>query len=75
MALLDHPSNPGHPTAWHCRDDGWAGAALCKDGEIAITPEKPLRLKYRVVLHRGKDVEKRFAEYAAVPDIRLVERP
>lgn len=75
VAILDHPSNPGHPTAWHCRDDGWAGAALCKDAEIAITPEKPLRLKYRVVLHRGKDVEKRFAEFTATPDIRVVSRP
>jgi hypothetical protein len=74
VAILDHPSNPGHPTAWHCRDDGWAGAALCKDGEIAITPEKPLRLRYRVVLHRGRDVAKRFAEYAAVPEIRVVAK-
>jgi hypothetical protein len=75
VAILDHPSNPGHPTAWHCRDDGWAGAALCKDGEIAITPDKPLRLKYRVVLHRGVDVAPHFAAYAAVPDIRLAHRP
>lgn len=67
VALLDHPSNPGHPTAWHCRDDGWAGAAPNKDVEIAVTPDKPLRLKYRVVLHRGADVAKRYAEFAAQP--------
>jgi hypothetical protein len=76
VALLDHPSNPGHPTAWHCRDDGWAGAALCKDGDVVVSPDQPLRLKYRVVLHRGDgQVARRFAEYAAVPDIRVVGRP
>ena len=77
IAILDHPSNPNHPTAWHCRNDGWAGAAFNKDGPRMIQPGESLKLRYRVHLHRGnaKDgaVAKRFTEYAAQPEVRLAE--
>jgi hypothetical protein len=71
VAMLDHPSNPNHPTTFHCRDDGWAGASVAADGPIAIEPGKPLRLRYRVVLHSGDsvrgEVARRFEEFAAAP--------
>ena len=75
VAILDHPSNPNHPTAWHCRNDGWAGAAFNMDGPRTIQASETLRLRYRVVLHRGnaKDgaVAKRFEEYSAQPEARF----
>ncbi len=77
IAILDHPSNPNHPTAWHCRNDGWAGAAFNKDEPRTIRPGESLKLRYRVHLHRAntKDgaVAKRFTEYASVPQVRLGE--
>lgn len=77
VALMDHPSNPGHPTAWHCRDDGWASAAVSKEGPVTIQPGTPLRLRYRVVLHRGgareADVAAHFADFAAAPLVRESE--
>jgi hypothetical protein len=75
IALLDHPDNPRHPTVWHCRDDGWAGAALCADGPFVLEAGATLRLRYRVVLHRGDvvtgEVAARFAEFAARPTVEL----
>src|SRR5262249_28232058 len=46
LTLLDHPSNPNHPSAFHVRDDGWMGASLTLDRAITIDPGKPLRLRY-----------------------------
>lgn len=67
IALFDHPGNLNHPTGWHCRNDGWAGAALCMDGPVRIEAGKPLRLRYRVLLHRGDavrgEVAGRYDEY------------
>ncbi len=75
VALLDHPSNPNHPATWHCRNDGWAGAALCAEAPITIQPGKPLTVRYRIVLHAGKaadaDLDLRFAEFAAEPSVKI----
>ena len=73
IALLDHPGNPNHPTGWHCRNDGWAGAAVCMEGPLRIEPGKALRLRYRVLLHQGNAVEgrvaQRYDEYRASPSV------
>lgn len=75
VAIFDHPGNPRHPTYWHCRNDGWAGAAFNLKEAYQIEPDKPLRLKYRLCLHRHDaargNVAQRYAEYAAKPQIRL----
>jgi hypothetical protein len=75
IAIFDHPDNPRHPTYWHCRNDGWAGAAFNLKEGYKIEPDKPLRLRYRLCLHRydaGRgNVAQRYAEYAAKPEIHL----
>jgi len=75
VALLDHPDNPNHPTHWHCRDDGWAGASLTFAGPLKIKSGKPLELRYRVVLHRGDAraarIDERFAAFAAQPKVAI----
>jgi len=53
IALLDHPSNPGHPTPFHVRNDGWMGASLTLNGPLVIEPGKPLRLRYGLWIHAG----------------------
>ncbi len=75
VAMFDHPDNPRHPTYWHCRNDGWAGAAFNLKEEYRIESDRPLRLKYRLCLHRYDaargNVAKRYTEYAARPQIHI----
>jgi hypothetical protein len=75
VALMDCPDNPRYPTAWHCRDDGWAGTSFCRDEPWTISPDKPLRLRYRVLLHRHNaedgQVARRYTEFTARPTIQL----
>jgi hypothetical protein len=53
VTLMDHPSNPNHPTVFHVRDDGWMGASLTFDADRAIEPGKPLTLRYGLYVHAG----------------------
>lgn len=53
IALLDHPANPGHPTPFHVRDDGWMGPSPTLAAPIAIWPGAPLLLRYGLYVHRG----------------------
>ncbi len=57
--------------AWHCRNDGWVGAAFNSEAPFTLEPGKSRRLRYRIVLHRHKatdgQVAFRFREYAARP--------
>ena len=71
ITLMDHPINPGHPCAWHVRDDGWMGAALTFNGPLTISPGKPLRLRYGFYIHDGvpslKKLEDRWQSFSALP--------
>ncbi len=51
IMLMDHPKNPGHPTPFHVRNDGWMGVCLTLNDPITITPDKPLRLRYGLWIH------------------------
>ena len=53
ITFFDHPLNPGHPTHWHVRDDGWMGASACFSGPRIITKKEPLTLRYLLHAHRG----------------------
>src|SRR5207247_6410533 len=53
ITLLDHPSNPNHPTFFHVRDDGWMGASLTFDGPRTVDPNQPLKLRYGLYVHGG----------------------
>ncbi len=65
VAILDHPMNPNYPTMWHCRDDGWAGAAVSGVGDVTIPAGGTLAVQYRVVLHRGDAESGRVAAHHA----------
>jgi hypothetical protein len=75
IAVFDHPDNVNHPTTWHCRNDGWAGAAFNADRAYTIPAGGKLRLRYRIQLHRHNATEgavaRRYQEYSARPIIRL----
>lgn len=62
ITLMDHPSNPNHPTVFHVRNDGWMGASLTFDGPRAIQPGKLLTLRYGLYIHNG------------IPDVKLLQK-
>jgi hypothetical protein len=79
VAIMDHPSNPRHPTYWHARAYGLFAANpfgvkdftgdKTQDGSMTIEPGHPLRFRYRVVIHEG-DAERAgiaslYGKYAA----------
>lgn len=76
ITLMDHPSNPNHPTVFHVRDDGWMGSSLTFDAPRVIEPGKPLQLRYGLYVHRGMpamgDLEKRWQEFT---ELTLFEPP
>jgi hypothetical protein len=65
VAVLDHPSNPRHPTRWHVRQYG----LMCANpfgvhhfdlnntpkgaGAMTLAPDKTTTFRYRVILHEG----------------------
>lgn len=53
ITYFDHPSNPGYPTSWHVREDGWMGAGACLRGPLTTTKQTPLCLRYLLHVHRG----------------------
>ncbi len=52
VTWFDHPSNPGHPTSWHVRDDGWMSAAFNLREEYLLPKAKPLQLRYGFHVHQ-----------------------
>jgi hypothetical protein len=72
VAIFDHPSNPRHPTYWHSRGYGLHAANIfgvrdftgdkSQDGSLTIAPGRPLRFRYRVVIHAGDTAEARIAD-------------
>jgi hypothetical protein len=52
ITLFDHPDNPNFPSYFHVRNDGWMGASLTFDGPKKILPNKPLRLRYGLYIHK-----------------------
>lgn len=51
ITFFDHPSNPGYPSVWHVRDDGWMSPAVCQREGRQLTPDKPLTLRYLLHAH------------------------
>ena len=78
VAILDHPSNPKHPTHWHARDYGLFAANIfgehdfyndkSRNGSLTLEPGKSVRFRYRVVIHPGDaaaaNVSAMFDKYA-----------
>jgi len=63
VVIMDHPSNPRHPTYWHSRAYGLHAANIfgvrdftgdkTKDGSLTVEPGQALRFRYRIVIHPG----------------------
>jgi hypothetical protein len=72
LTLMDHPSNPNHPTVFHVRDDGWMGTCLTFDAPRTIEPGTPLKLRYGLFVHAGvpttEQLDQQFAAFAKIGD-------
>lgn len=71
ITLMNHPTNPQNPTAFHVRDDGWMGACLSLDTPVVVKDGDKLRVRYGLWVHDGvatqdacEETWKRFAEMA-----------
>lgn len=53
ITYFDHPSNPGYPTHWHVREDGWMGASACFADPLISNKVQPLVLRYLLHTHSG----------------------
>jgi hypothetical protein len=79
MAILDHPSNPRHPTWWHAREYGLVAANPFgvhdfepkgeKVAELVVPRGESVTFRYRFLFHGGDSkaagVGERWAEWAA----------
>jgi hypothetical protein len=79
VTYFDHPTNPGHPSAWHVREDGWMAASVCFAGPRTTTRRDPLTLRYLLHAHRGRLDAARASEasraFAGRPPFELVKAP
>lgn len=73
IAMLDHPSNPGHPVHWHARDYGlfalnpWGQHAFdpaAAENHTTLPAGQSLRFRWRVVIHSGKaDIAELYRDF------------
>jgi hypothetical protein len=73
LAILCHSSSPGYPQRWILRRKGSAQNPVYPGREpVPLSREKPLVLRYRVIIHRGGvndvDLDKLQAEYNSSPE-------
>jgi hypothetical protein len=72
IAVLNHPSSYGYPTHWHVRDYGLFAAnpfglhdfngRKGDKGDVTLKPGETLKLRYRVIFHKGNEKDARIAE-------------
>jgi hypothetical protein len=79
VTYFDHPTNPGHPSAWHVREDGWMVASVCFAAARTTTRKEPLTLRYLLHAHRGpldaKRADEVFRAFDKRPPFELVKAP
>jgi len=72
VAILDHPTNPRHPTYWHSRGYGLFAANpfgvrdferdKTKSGDMKVAKGSAIRFRYRVIIHPGDSTEAKIAD-------------
>src|SRR5439155_1193222 len=77
ITYFDHPQNPGHPTHWHVREDGWMGASACLSGPLTTTRKTPLVFRYLLHAHKGgadrEGAAKTGLDFAALKPFEVVK--
>jgi len=73
LAILCHSSSPGYPQRWILRRKGSAQNPVFPGRQpVPLSHEKPLILRYRLIIHRGGvndvNLDNLQAEYNSTPD-------
>lgn len=75
ITYFDHPNNPGQPTGWHVRDDGWMCASPCMKSGLLISAADPLELRYLLHVHAGPvdavRADRLLADFSERPPLQL----
>lgn len=75
ITLMDHPDNPGFPTPFHVRNDGWMGACLTLTGPITLEVGDTLCVRYGLWVHAEvsdrKTIEERWRKFREFPAVEL----
>jgi Family of unknown function (DUF6807) len=75
IAIFIDADNPGFPNGWCLRDYGFLGVEWPALDTVTLEPGKPVRLQYRVWVHRGDAEDGRaadaYANYAQPPVVRV----
>ena len=68
LAILVHPSNPGHPQPWILRNQKSCQNAVYPGRHaVSVSKDTPLVLRYRLLIHKGADLARHFAEWSKAP--------
>ncbi|MEJ5297215.1 MAG: DUF6807 family protein [Armatimonadota bacterium] len=63
ITVFDHPSNPNSPPGWTLRFYGYLNPAFTsRTDDYTIRPGEPLRLRYRLWVHRGRPSAERLEQ-------------
>lgn len=63
ISILAHPSLPEFPPKWLLRHYGMQNVLYPGREAVALSADKPLTLKHRLVIHRGDAKQSRVAEH------------
>ncbi len=78
VTLFDHPQNPNSPVVFHCRNDGWMGAALTFANPLVVKKGEPMRLRYALYVHAGMPapevIEREWKAFAATAWTDFLEK-
>ena len=76
ITFFDHPKNPGYPSWWHVREDGWMGASLCMKEDRILKRNAPLSLRYLLLVHAGTcqsdKLDRIAAEFSNRPALQVL---
>jgi hypothetical protein len=65
-AVFSSPSHPRHPPGWCLRHYGVLNPSYPGLDFVALSPDRPLRLRYRIVVHRGTADAARLSDQYAL---------
>lgn len=69
IAILDHPTNPNHPSGWRVDEQGLINPAVSMLGDWLLPSGTERKFRYRVLIYKGSAakawLEGQFEEFAA----------
>jgi hypothetical protein len=76
VAIFQHSDNPRFPSGWCLRPYGFLGVDFPGTERFVLRPGEPLRLRYRVCIHRGDaqdgKVREMYEAFAQPPRAELI---